>query len=162
MKTKNNWIGGSAHLIRNLSLSLIWVLISYKYVRLKYLEIEFLQSWFILAYATVLCLGPMKCKYLNVKRTPLDIARAERDVNAKLIETCRSLFQSSIAIWRETARPVSDHRWLMPEHSYRLICSMINIDSHYSISCYEGVRVRTSDGASSVMEQVSRRSMQSA
>jgi len=25
---------------------------------------------------------------------------------------------------------------------------MINIDSHYSISCYEGVRVRTSDGAS--------------
>lgn len=55
MKAKPDWIGSGAYSVRNIYIyPLFFPLISlilYKYVHLKYLEIEFLLSWFISAYA---------------------------------------------------------------------------------------------------------------
>ena len=103
---KHNWID-STYLVRNLPLPLslslsrlIWVLILYKYVlvlstrKLSFYRVSLYQRML----PSIMLSSREMYKHLNVERTPLDIARAEEDVNAKFIEICRSLFQPSIAI----------------------------------------------------------------
>lgn len=93
------------------------VLILYKYVHLKYLEIEFLPSWFISAYAAEYYLVPVSTPTWKGHRSILHGMRENREgrggeggtLMQNVLELAVHYFSHQSLSDRKRRDPVSDH-----------------------------------------------------